>query len=441
MLDLNATYHFVGIKGSGMSALALILHGEGYRVQGSDVGTYFFTQQGLEEKNIPMHLFSQDNIEEGQVIIAGNAFNDEHEELVRARELDLPIYRYHNFLGKLMNGYTSICVSGSHGKTSTTGLLAHTLGNLTDLSYLIGDGTGYGDEASEYFAMEACEYRRHFLAYHPDYAIITNIDFDHPDYFSSIDDVVDAFSSFAKQAKKAVVTWGDDLYSPKLEADVPVYLYGMNEKFDTYARNIERKVEGSEFEVVFQGESLGRFFLPAFGEHNILNALAVITVLHLEGFSSDGIREHLASYPGVKRRFAAKDVLDITIVDDYAHHPQEIEATIDAAKQRYPGRKIVAIFQPHTFSRTIALLDEFASSLSLADEVYLVDIFKSARETEGDVTIEDLAMRIGDDVKVITEEDFSLLLDYQEAVFLFMGAGDIDKLAEKFEEYYPKAIS
>ena len=135
MINKNTTYHFVGIKGSGMSALALILHGEGYKVQGSDIGKYFFTQQELENQNIRMLEFDADNIQSGQTIIAGNAFGDDHPELVRARELDLPISRYHDFIGNLISGYTSIAVTGSHGKTSTTGLLSHTLKNLAPLSY------------------------------------------------------------------------------------------------------------------------------------------------------------------------------------------------------------------------------------------------------------------------------------------------------------------
>ena len=192
-MNRDTLYHFVGIKGSGMSALALILHDKGYTVQGSDIKKYFFTQKNLEEAEIPMYLFDKDNIKEGMTIIAGNAFPDSHEEIARAKELGLPIKRYHDFLGEFSNNYKSIAITGSHGKTSTTGLLAHVLSGIKETSYLIGDGTGSGEREAEYFVLEACEYRRHFLAYETDYAIITNIDFDHPDYFESIEDVEDAF--------------------------------------------------------------------------------------------------------------------------------------------------------------------------------------------------------------------------------------------------------
>ncbi|MGX7109249.1 UDP-N-acetylmuramate--L-alanine ligase [Facklamia miroungae] len=438
MLNKNTVYHFVGIKGSGMSALALVLHGEGYQVQGSDVATYFFTQQELENQAIKILEFSPENIEEGQTIIAGNAFSDEHPELVKAKELGLPIYRYHTFIGDLLDHYTSIAVTGSHGKTSTTGLLSHTLKNLAPLSYLIGDGTGFGDEDSTYFALEACEYRRHFMAYRPDYAIITNIDFDHPDYYKSIDDVFSAFNDFSQQAKKGIIAWGDDPYLSKLESNVPIYRYGLNANHLFHAANIERTQAGSEFDVFINKQLFGHFYLPAYGQHNILNALAVITFLYLEGFKAKDIAEQMKTFAGVKRRFSVRQVQDLIIIDDYAHHPSEIKATIDAAQQKYPDRRVVAIFQPHTFSRTVALLTEFAEALSIADHVHLVDIFTSAREQSGDVKIEDLAEMINDKVEIISQDHLSPLMDYKNEVLLFMGAGDIDHLARQFETAYAR---
>ena len=173
-------YHFVGIKGTGMSSLAQILHDMKHTVQGSDYEKRFFTQTALEKRSISILPFDKNNVEEGQVIIAGNAFPDTHEEIVAAKELNIPVHRYHHFLGDLMSQYTSVAVTGAHGKTSTTGLLAHVMQGAHPTSYLIGDGTGHGVENSKYFVFEACEYRRHFLSYNPDYAIMTNIDFDHP---------------------------------------------------------------------------------------------------------------------------------------------------------------------------------------------------------------------------------------------------------------------
>ncbi|MEG0386421.1 MAG: Mur ligase family protein, partial [Solibacillus sp.] len=276
-------YHFTGIKGSGMSPLAQILFDSGEEVQGSDVETYYFTEQPLRDRGIKILTFDENNIEPGLTIIAGNAFPDDHPELVRARELGLEVIRYHKFLGEYSNRCTSIAITGAHGKTSTTGLMSHVIGGYMPTSFLIGDGTGAGKEDASYFVMEACEYRRHFLAYHPDYAVMTNIDFDHPDYFKNIDDVYDAFQSLALQVNKAIIACGDDEQLQKIQANVPVVYYGFGQENDFAARNIVKTTEGTEFEVYVRNELYSKFFIPLFGDHTILNSLAVISLCHYEG--------------------------------------------------------------------------------------------------------------------------------------------------------------
>lgn len=437
MENQNKLYHFVGIKGSGMSSLALVLHEQGLNVQGSDIEKYFFTQRDLEKANITILPFNADNVKPGMTIIAGNAFPDSHEEIQRAKELGLEVIRYHDFIGHFIQNYTSIAVTGSHGKTSTTGLLSHVLSGVRPTSYLIGDGTGHGDPQAEFFSFEACEYRRHFLAYSPDYAIMTNIDFDHPDYYTSIDDVFTAFQTMAGQVKKAIFAYGDDAYLRKLKADVPIYYYGVTENDDIQARKIERTTSGSAFDVYHGDEFVGHFTVPAFGKHNILNALGVIAVAYFEKLDLKEVAEEMMTFPGVKRRFSEKIVADMTVVDDYAHHPAEIKATIDGARQKYPDKEIIAVFQPHTFTRTIALMDEFAEALDLADKVYLCDIFGSAREEQGNVKIEDLGAKIKKGGEVIKENNVSPLLDYHDAVVIFMGAGDV----QKFQQAYEKLLS
>ncbi|KPG69793.1 UDP-N-acetylmuramate--L-alanine ligase [Enterococcus sp. RIT-PI-f] len=437
MENQNKIYHFVGIKGSGMSSLALVLHEKGYRVQGSDVEEYFFTQRDLEKAGIALLPFDKENIQPEMVIIQGNAFPDTHPEIVRAHQLGLEVTRYHDFIGQFIQPYTSIAVTGSHGKTSTTGLLSHVLSGVRPTSFLIGDGTGHGDPNAEFFSFEACEYRRHFLAYSPDYAIMTNIDFDHPDYYHSIEDVFSAFQSMAHQVKKGIFAYGDDAFLRKLEADVPIYYYGINDDDDVQAKNIERTTQGSAFDVYIHDENIGHFVLPAYGQHNINNALGVIAVAYKEGLDMQEVAEEMLSFPGVKRRFSEKIVADMTIVDDYAHHPAEIKATIDGARQKYPDKEIIAVFQPHTFTRTIALMDDFAEALDLADNVYLCDIFGSAREDRGDVKIEDLGNKINKGGTVLKEDNVSPLLDHKEAVIIFMGAGDV----QKFEAAYEKLLS
>ena len=427
------TFHFIGIKGTGMSALAQILHDMNETVQGSDVEKVFFTQKALEDRNIPTLSFNKNNVHEGQVVIAGNAFRDDHEEIQRAKELNLPFYRYHQFLGEFLERFTSIAVTGSHGKTSTSGLLAHVLEKAKPTSYLIGDGTGRGKIDSEYFVFEACEYRRHFLSYHPDYAIMTNIDFDHPDYFADIHDVFDAFQQMAKQVKKAIIANGDDEYLQKIQANVPVVFYGFGAENDFQATNLETTNEGTNFDVFVRNDYYGTFFVPSYGRHNVANALAVITLCDYEQIPQEIVQKQLKSFQGVKRRFNEKQFRHQVLVDDYAHHPTEIVATIDAAKQKYPDREVVAIFQPHTFSRTKAFLNEFAESLALADSVYLCDIFGSARENDGTLTIEDLRKKIPRS-QIVTVGSVNCLRKHKKGVLLFMGAGDIQKYQEAYEK-------
>ncbi|WP_053033385.1 UDP-N-acetylmuramate--L-alanine ligase [Staphylococcus haemolyticus] len=427
-------YHFVGIKGAGMSSLAQIMHDLGHEVQGSDIEKYVFTEVALKNKGIKILPFNADNIKEGMVVIQGNAFPDTHEEIVKAHDLKLDVIRYHDFLGHVIDQYTSVAVTGAHGKTSTTGLLSHVMNGDKKTSFLIGDGTGMGLPASDYFAFEACEYRRHFLSYHPDYAIMTNIDFDHPDYFKDIDDVASAFQSMAHNVKKAIIAWGDDDHLRQLKADVPIYYYGLNKNDDIYADNIQITDKGTQFDVYVNGEYYDQFLSPQYGDHNIQNALAVIAISYLEKMDVNNIKEALETFGGVKRRFNETNVANQVLVDDYAHHPREISATIETARKKYPNKDIVAVFQPHTFSRTQAFLDEFATSLSKADHVYLCEIFGSIREITGDLTIQDLINRI-DGSALIEENNIDVLDQFDNAVILFMGAGDIQKLQRAYEEH------
>ncbi|PTI44637.1 UDP-N-acetylmuramate--L-alanine ligase [Staphylococcus xylosus] len=426
-------YHFVGIKGAGMSSLAQIMRDLGNEVQGSDIQNYVFTEVALKNNGIKILPFNADNIKEDMVIVQGNAFPDTHEEIVRAHELKIEVIRYHDFLGHIINQYTSVAVTGAHGKTSTTGLLSHVMNGDKKTSFLIGDGTGLGIPASDYFAFEACEYRRHFLSYHPDYAIMTNIDFDHPDYFKDVDDVFNAFQEMAQNVKKAIIAWGDDEHLRKIEANVPVYYYGFSKDDDVYADNLKISEKGTQFDVYIKNEYYDTFLSPQFGDHNILNGLAVITISYLESLNVDNIKAALETFGGVKRRFNETKIGNQVLVDDYAHHPREISATIETARKKYPNKDVIAVFQPHTFSRTQAFLDEFADCLSLADTTFLCEIFGSIRENTGNLTIQDLIQRI-DGAKLIDEASVSILEQYSNSVILFMGAGDIQKIQRAYME-------
>ena len=436
-MDMDATYFFVGIKGTGMSSLALILHDKGCKVMGSDIDKYTFTQRGLEQAGIKILPFNADNIKPGMIIVAGNAFNDDQEEIAKAKEMGLKVMRYPEVVEMIIEETTSIGVAGAHGKTSTTGLLAHVMSGVSPTSYLVGDGSGKGTPDARFFVFEADEYRRHFVAYHPDYTIMTNIDFDHPDYFTGIDDVCDAFETLARQTKKGIFAWGEDKNLRKLNANVPIYYYGTEDNDDFVAKNIKRTTTGSSFDVYFHDQFLGNFETHLFGEHNVLNTLAVIAVSYFEKIDLGKVKQELSTFKGVKRRFTEKTVADMVIIDDYAHHPHEIRATLDAARQQYPNKKLIAVFQPHTFTRTIALMDDFAKSLNIADQVYLTDIFGSIRENSGNVSSADLGKKITKGGEVLKLDNMSPLLDYHDAVVIFMGAGDI----QKYERVYEQLLS
>lgn len=429
------TYHLVGIKGSGMSGLAQILFDMHFDVSGSDVDKRFFTQQALEERGIPMYPFDADNIKEGQTVIASSAYPDDHVEIKKARALGLPVYRYHQFIGMFARGFKSLAVTGSHGKTSTTGLLAHVLDAAEPTSFLIGDGSGKGKKDSRFFVFEACEYRRHFLAYEPEYLIITNIDFDHPDYFRDTDDVFSAFQELARQVRRKIIACGDDPLVKKLEAPVPISYYGLNEGNDIRAVHIASHDEGTTFEVWWHGTYEDTVTIPGYGNHNVVNTLAVIAAASEQGLTFDMVKARLQAFSGVQRRFSESRVGNQVLIDDYAHHPVEITATIEAAEAKYPERDIVAVFQPHTFTRTETFLNEFALSLQKADSVYLCNIFSSARERQGALTIKDLQARIPGS-QLITEDDTGRLAEHDSAVLLFMGAGDI----QKFENAYKSSM-
>ncbi|MDR3190739.1 MAG: UDP-N-acetylmuramate--L-alanine ligase [Lactobacillaceae bacterium] len=437
-MDTETNYYFIGIKGSGMSSLALILHDQGYQVAGSDIDEYTFTQKPLEDVNIPVYSFDPANLKPGMTVIRGNAFEDDQVEVATALAMgsQIDLLTYPEMVQNLITHYTSIGVAGAHGKTSTTGLLAHVLSGIAPTSYLIGDGTGKGVPDARFFVFEADEYRRHFADYTPDYAIMTNIDFDHPDYYHGIDDVFDAFESFGKKVTKGIVALGDDEYLRKLNVDVPVYYYGTNpETDDFYATNIKRSTNGSSFDVYYHTEFLGNFKVPLFGKHGVLNSLSVIAIAYFEEIDLALLREELLSFKGVKRRFTEKQIGEVTIIDDYAHHPSEIMATLDAARQKFPGRELVAVFQPHTFSRTIAYLDDFAKALDLADKVYLTEIFASAREQVGAISSTDLGAKISKFGGLVSPTNISALMKHDQApVFVFMGAGDLQNTEFAYEK-------
>ena len=430
-------YHFIGIKGSGMSSLAQIAYDMGHEVQGSDEETYFFTQEKLEQRNIPMYGYNAENIKEGFEVILGNAFDETHIEYRAAKDLGLKIYTYAQFLGKLLDEIPSIAVTGAHGKTTTSTMVSNIFKHNFVTSYLIGDGTGHGEKNSDYIVAEACEYYRHFLAYHPNYAIVTNIDFDHPDYFNDEHDMFDAFQSFVNQVKDTVVICGDDRLASQLKpSTAKVVTYGFNEGNDYQIKNVKTTSENSEFDVYKNSELLGTFTMAVFGLHDISNATSAIALADICGLSTDEIQQSLGSYHHAERRFTEHKVGTNIVVDDYAHHPDEIRATL-ASAAHYPHNHVWVVFQPHTYSRTKLLFNEFADALSHADKVVLAKIY-AARETDTlGISSADLCEKIqslGKECIYIDNfediEKYLLKNCINGDLLITMGAGDVYKIGE-----------
>lgn len=428
-------YFLIGIKGSGMSSLALILNDLGYNVSGSDINEYTFTQKKLENAGIKIFPFNSNNIKKDMVVIAGNSFSDDQPEIKKARELNDVFMRYHEFLSKFIKKYVSIGIAGAHGKTSTTSLLAHIFSQFDKTSYLIGDGSGKGVQNSKFFIFEADEYHRRFLSYYPDYLVITNIDFDHPDYYKNINDVFNAFQSEVNQTSKAIIACGEDPYLLKLNANIPIYYYGISDCNDFLAYNIKYTTEGTEFDVNYKNKKIGHFKTKLFGKHNVLNCLAAISMGYIENIPYSNIYNSILTFKGAKRRFDQVKINNVIIIDDYAHHPSEINATLNATKQKYPNKKIVVVFQPHTYSRTKAYLNDFADVLSKADEVYITPIFGSARESDGSISSKDLVSKIKNSNLLTMNNINELLKNKDDDVVLFMGAGDIQKYENAYEKF------
>ena len=435
----NRVIHFIAIKGAGMAALARICYKLGYEVQGSDLSKYIFTQDELQKLDIPIYDFNAQNIKDNMSVVIGNAFQDDHEEVAAALANEsVETYRYHEFLGTLLPNYRSVAVSGTHGKTTTTALLRVMLSYTKETGYLIGDGRGDLVPDDEYFALEACEYKRHFLAYKPDIAIMTSFEIDHVDYFKSQRDFLDAFEAFSENVKDLVIVWGDDPHYSDLTLNQKGMTYGLGEANDLQARNIENNETHSQFDVFYKDPFIHRFDLPIVGDHMVLNALAVIGVGIYDGIEALDMEVGLQEFKGAKRRFAIDSDETNIYIDDYAHHPTEIAVTLDAARKRYPDKTITAIFNPHRVGRLAHFADEFAQALSKADHVYLSPFTSIDDFEEGiDIDISYLQDRIPNS-KIIenNEDDIDDLSQHAPGVFVFMSSKDIYDLKDALKNRF-----
>lgn len=442
--------HFVGIGGAGLSAIATALLESGWTVSGCDEQpsalALGLAARGAQifEGHAASHVAGVD------VVIASSAIPGDNPEIAAARQQGIPVQKRSEFLRDFLAGRSVVAVAGTHGKTTTTGLIAFMLDRAgLDPSFVVGGvladyGTNARSGKSPLFVIEADEYDRMFLGLCPAVAVVTNVEHDHPDCFPTPEAMQEAFQRFTERvvAGGRLVVCADDTKAREIgEAagarGTRVTYYGLKNGADWRAEEIQSNgAGGSDFLVVRGGETLGlaRNRLP--GLHNVANSLAALVVADYLGVSFNAARGALADFHGVGRRFEVKgEAGGVAVVDDYAHHPTEIRATLAAARRRYPGRVIWAMFQPHTFSRTRALLADFAASFRDADHVVVGDIFRSREKEDPSVSGRDIVSRMThSDARYIP--GLEAAADYLAGcvqpgdVLITLGAGDGNKVGE-----------
>lgn len=448
--DMDKKIHFIGIGGVSMSGLASILLDRGYKVSGSDAKKSPTTHK-LEEKGAEIYIgHDPKNINNVDLVIYTAAIANDNPELQYAKSLDLTLMTRAQFLGQLMKDHKyNVAVTGTHGKTTTTSMISHiTLKENLDPTILVGGdldiiGGNVRPGKSQYFIAEACEYKASFLEFFPYIGIILNIDADHLDYYKDINDIQETFLKFANLIPKDgyLIANADDKKTVEVSKKVNcnVIYYGIENGTFT-AKNITYDAHGcAAFDAYKDDSFLFSIKLNVPGKHNILNALSSICTGIVLNISNASIVEGIESFKGTHRRFELKGVKEgITVIDDYAHHPTEIKATLAAAKN-YPHKKIYCVFQPHTYSRTISLFKEFSEAFSNTDELILADIYAAREKDTGVVSSDMLGAAIREkNIDCKNFHSFEEILNYLKTtlssgdLLLTVGAGNIFEVGEMF---------
>lgn len=443
--------HFVGIKGVAMAALAVWAKEKGYKVSGSDVSEEFPTDDVLRKAGImPFVGFSPEHVSGDLIIYTGAHGGVENIEVKEGQKKNIPVLPHGKALGEFMKNYRQISVAGCHGKTTTTSMIAKILIDAgLDPSYAIGSGevrglgapghAGKGDwfvaEADEYITDPGHDLTPRFLWQKPEILAITSIDYDHPDAYKSLEDVGQAYRLLADRMDNAYVIFnGDDRNNRKfLEDKSPHFTYGF-EQGDLRIREGEQKPYANNGIFVWQEEEIP-ITLKVPGKHNLLNAAAAFLVAKKIGLETSVVQKALGEFGGASRRFEyIGEKNGYIVIDDYAHHPKEIEATLSAAREWYPDQRITVLFQPHTYSRTKALLHEFGAAFKACDAVGILPIYASARETEKTIETTDVVKEIQKHhSKVSFYNSVAIFFDEilkepaKHDIILCLGAGDIGR--------------
>ncbi len=447
-IDKSQSIHFIGIGGISMSGLAQIMLRSGYRVTGSDRAQSPITQK-LAKLGAKIFIgHDEKNIESASLVVHTAAVHEDNPEMAAAKNAGIQILTRAEFLGAIMKTYSHAAgIAGTHGKTTTTSMLAHALisANLDPTISVGGEldiiGGNIKTGSSEYFVTEACEYTNSFLSFFPTVAVITNIDEDHLDFFSGIDEIIESFKKYAEltRGKGYVVASGADENVKKAlgGTSLDIKYYGIGSGFEYHAENLKYTAGFPSFEVWHNDSLLCELSLRVPGEHNVLNALAVVAVCDLWGADINLAKAGIETFSGAHRRFEKKGEYNgAVIMDDYAHHPTEIRATLTSASEFEYG-KLWCIFQPHTYSRTRSLWNEFCESFDKVDELIITHIYAARELPDGVTTAENLARDIEKrGVKTRYVEDFSDIesilrseLSPNDLVFT-MGAGNVVDIAD-----------
>jgi UDP-N-acetylmuramate--alanine ligase len=448
-LDQIKNIHFIGIGGAGMSALAYVLIKRGYHVSGSDAKPGYMATKLAKEGALVFIGHAACQIERAEVVVISTAIHPDNPELVEAKRRQVPVIHRSDVLAYLMNKHKGIAVAGAHGKTTTSSMLSCiTYDCGMDSTIVVGGivnnlGSNARNGKSDYVVAEADESDGSFLKFHPYIAVVTNVEDDHLDHYGSQENIQKAFAQFVSQIKDqgcAVLCYDNARVRTIGEhTDKRVISYGIDSRDADYrAENIVYGTDGTHFDVLYKGETLGRGHLIVPGRHNVLNALGAIAASRELGLETKDILASLEKFSGAKRRFETKGKVDgVWVVDDYAHHPTEIEATLKAARQTSPQRLIV-VFQPHRYTRTQLLLDEFAVAFKDADQLIVTDIYAASEDPIPGVTGKLLADKArettGQQVEYLPDQPAILDKLEHEAqagdLIMTIGAGDIVKLGE-----------
>lgn len=433
-------YYCIGIKGTGMSTLAQILSDLGNDVSGyDDAKGHKFTQDGLEARNIPIYYDGNHEISPDTIVTYSVAFKEDHPEMKRVKSLGLTIKKYNEIMGDVIDEFTTVGVSGTHGKTTTSSIIRHLLENTVGCNYFIGAGDGHATKENKYYVVESDEFNRHFTAYHPTYSIITNIEAEHLECYKDVDDIRSTFEIFANQTKKLIVANGDNEEVRKINYKTKVLFYGFNENNDIVIKNVYLAETGSSFDLYVNNELYGHFSIPLYGKHMVMDATAAITMVKEIGLEKDTIEKILKTFKNAKRRFAEQRVGESIIIDDYAHHPTEIKVTLEAVKQKYPNKRLVVVFVPNTYSRTRDFKDEFIEAFKIADKTYLTEIDCNREKPEDYPGISSSIIISGlESGEIISESTIDKLLKEKDSVVCFMGCAYVDGLINAYKEELQK---